>query len=260
MYYTVYQITNKISGRSYIGMHQTTNLDDDYMGSGTILRRHYKKYGTDNFEKEILHIFDTKEEMANKEAELVNEDWVNDPNTYNLKMGGEGGWDHSRGRVTVRDTDGNCFNVNIDDPRYVSGELVHPTKGTTTVIDENGNRFRVGVDDEKFLKGEYVGQTKGYKHTQEAKNKISAAAMGNRSFTGRTHSDETKIKMSESSKGSQAGDKNSQYGKPRSEDTKKKISEKMKGIKVIKVICPHCSKEGYAGGMYRWHFSNCKEK
>ena len=28
----------------------------------------------------------------------------------------------------------------------------------------------------------------------------------------------------------------------------------------IKKVCPHCKKEGSGGGMYRFHFDNCKEK
>ncbi len=42
MYFIVYKITNKI----YIGVHRTTNINDSYMGSGTILKRSRKKYGT----------------------------------------------------------------------------------------------------------------------------------------------------------------------------------------------------------------------
>lgn len=45
MHYLVYKITNKLNGMIYIGKHQTRNMMDAYMGSGTYLRRALAKYG-----------------------------------------------------------------------------------------------------------------------------------------------------------------------------------------------------------------------
>jgi len=90
MLYIVYKITNNINNKEYIGVHQTHNLNDGYMGSGTYLKNSKDKYGIENFTKEILFIFENKEEMYAKEAELVDEDYVNRDDTYNLKDGGSG--------------------------------------------------------------------------------------------------------------------------------------------------------------------------
>jgi hypothetical protein len=82
MYFTIYKITNKIDGKFYIGSHKTKDLDDNYMGSGKYLKYAQEKYGLEYFEKEILHIFDTPEEMYAKEAEIVNEDFLASANKF----------------------------------------------------------------------------------------------------------------------------------------------------------------------------------
>lgn len=88
MHYLVYKITNKRNGMIYIGKHETYNLDDKYMGSGTYLKIAIRKEGIQNFEKEILFDFETRKEMLQKEKELVDLKFIANPNTYNMIEGG----------------------------------------------------------------------------------------------------------------------------------------------------------------------------
>lgn len=90
MFYTVYKTTNSINGRFYIGKHKTKNIDDGYLGSGFLLKKAIEKYGIGAFKKEILKICETEQEMNFVEKELV----VISKESYNLKFGGEGGFDY----------------------------------------------------------------------------------------------------------------------------------------------------------------------
>lgn len=92
MYYLIYQITNVLNNKIYIGAHVTSDLNDGYMGSGIGIKRAISKYGIDNFKKDILHILESKEIMYLKEKELVNEEFIKRKDTYNAKVGGYGGY------------------------------------------------------------------------------------------------------------------------------------------------------------------------
>ena len=158
MIYYLYKTTNIINNKIYIGVHQTENIEDGYMGSGKHLKRALKKYGLQSFVKEILRFFETKEEMYITEAEIVNEEFVKRKDTYNIKYGGLGG---CKGFVVVKDKANNVFSVSVNDPQYLSGELVGLTKGFVTVKDKNGNTFCVNVNDPRYLSGELIHNTKG---------------------------------------------------------------------------------------------------
>ena len=156
--YLVYKITNLKNNKIYIGVHTTTNINDDYMGSGTNIRQAIQEHGLENFEKEILHVFDNQEEMLEKERELVNEEFIKRSDTYNLVLGGGGFL--MVDNVVVKDKQGNISMVSVDDPRYKSDELVHHSTGTISVKDKNGNCFRVHKNNPRYLSGELVGPTK----------------------------------------------------------------------------------------------------
>ena len=93
MNYYVYEITNLINGKKYIGKRscKCPIEEDKYMGSGTLLNKAKKKYGIDNFKKEILEVCNSEEEAYAKERELVHIcNAVNSDKFYNLAEGGCG--------------------------------------------------------------------------------------------------------------------------------------------------------------------------
>lgn len=116
-----YKITNKINGHFYYGIHSTDNLKDNYKGSGNRLHKAYKKYGIENFKKEILKFFETREELAAYEKEIVDESLIKNKNCYNVQQGGE--TINILNCVVVKDADGNRFVVHKSDEQYINGDV-----------------------------------------------------------------------------------------------------------------------------------------
>ena len=180
MFYTIYKITNKINNKYYIGMHQTSNLDDGYMGSGKLIKRAIQKYSIENFTKEILHVFDNKEDMKNKEKELV----VINEMSYNLCDGGHGGFGYINQQPEKKDW-------------VLKGRIA-----TNIVLKE-----KYGVSNSSQI--DFVRRKIG----EKAKLRYEQGLMKPPpSFLGKKHSEETKQKIKNNKIGYGIGSKNSQYG------------------------------------------------
>lgn len=61
----IYKTTNLVNGKIYIGLD--TKLKDTYLGSGLYIGRAIKKYGRENFKREIIDQADNYEDLQNKE-------------------------------------------------------------------------------------------------------------------------------------------------------------------------------------------------
>ena len=190
MYYIIYKTTNKINGKYYIGMHKTDDLEDGYLGSGTYFSRALEKYGKENFEREILEYCNSDEEMHNAEARYITEDVVNDKKSYNLKLGGFGGWDYVNKILTVEEMKRRgklgsiAFKEKLKDPEYY----------------EKWHQMMVKVN---------ASQSKRNKAGESLKEhwKLHGAA-----WTGKHHKESTKRKIGEANSKHQKGSGNSQYG------------------------------------------------
>jgi len=161
MYYTIYKTTHISSGKYYIGMHQTKDLEDGYLGSGKYFLNALRKYGKDSFTKEILYVFDNHEDMVSKEKELVNEAVCSDKSSYNIKKGGKGGFtkeNSAKGRtaadIVIKEKYG------VDNPSQLPQNRKRLSKQTT----------------ERNLSGlSKFDNFKGKKHTEETKRRIGTA-------------------------------------------------------------------------------------
>lgn len=203
MYYIVYQTLNTVNNKIYVGVHITSNLEDGYLGSGKILSRAINKHGVDKFIKQVLHVFDNMEDMFAKEAEIVNEEFINRSDTYNIKLGGNGGWDFVNKQG---------LNFTYEKNNKISGFKNVPQEtrklwqqqATQAFIDKY-ELFRQGLIPDPHPNREAF------------------------TFKGKSHTDKTKAAMSTTHKerGSGKGEKNSQYGTcwVHNRETNKKIDK-----------------------------------
>lgn len=90
-YHIVYKTTNIVNNKIYVGIHSTNRLEDGYIGSGWVLKDAIKKYGKDKFFREVLYLFHTREAALAMEAEIVDQEFIDRTDTYNLVLGGLAG-------------------------------------------------------------------------------------------------------------------------------------------------------------------------
>lgn len=180
----IYKTTCNVTGRWYIGMHSTSNLDDGYMGSGLRLRRSIRKYGVDNHTKEILEFFETRELLIEAEKKAITPDMLTDENCMNLKKGGSGGFsseEAKKGRVKTNQILSEKYGLNFNS---VLRKIFHKNMS----------------DDEKIV------------HIAKIKKGQKESGYDFGTFRGKSHSEDSKQKISESRKGIGSGSTNSQYG------------------------------------------------
>lgn len=102
----LYKTTCVITGKFYIGIHSTKNLEDGYLGSGKVLKRSISKHGAENHIRDILEFLPCRETLKDTERKIVNETLLADPLCMNLKLGGEGGWDHQNSNSDIQRSKG----------------------------------------------------------------------------------------------------------------------------------------------------------
>lgn len=157
MRYTIYKVTNKLNGKFYIGKHQTLNPLDSYFGSGRAIMNAIKLHGKENFFKEILFDFDTEAEMNSKERELVTEELVANPLSYNIGVGGEGG-PHFKGKTHTAEAKA----------KFSSLGIKRSDEFRAKVSEANKRRIRKPETGDKI-----AAKARGRKHSPETKAKIA---------------------------------------------------------------------------------------
>ncbi len=175
-YHFIYKTTNLLNGKYYIGMHSADSLNDGYLGSGKRLRYSINKHGKSNHVREILELFDTREELVRREKEVVCLDEIAKELCLNLVIGGEGG----------------DFMTKKQRLKIVrkGGKALALKRKTDSVLKEKFSKLNTRNLTQAHIDGKIKYDT----------------------FKGKIHTEETKKLMRESSKGIGLAEKNSQFG------------------------------------------------
>lgn len=98
--FITYKIVCTLSGQYYIGSHKTDDINDNYMGSGRLIKKSIDKYGVENHYREILGIFDTREESLSLEHLLVRQKRRDEPSLCLNQTNGGSSFDHINNNLT----------------------------------------------------------------------------------------------------------------------------------------------------------------
>lgn len=203
----IYKITNEINGKCYIG--QSTNLVQRIrkhiktLLNGTNRNEHlqnaYNKYGTGNFTIEIIEECDS-EKLDEREIFWIDFYKSYDKNFgYNKTKGGKGG----NGYFEVCDED-KLKEIRDKKSTSVSGEN-NPIYGAHCYTDGFVIKY---IKDDQIAEYESNGWRKGVPDHVKTRERIANLGPNN-GFYGKSHSDDTKRKLSES----RLGENNWNFGK-----------------------------------------------
>lgn len=173
--YTVYKTVNLVNSKYYIGVHKTSDPQDDYLGSGKLLNRAIRKYGVGNFRKEVLFVFDTDKAAFTKEFELI-EAAKADKLCYNLRQGGSGGFDYiNRNGLHNVVPARKAFDKKAkEDPSFLSSIAKKR-------MERHGDKLRA-IAKQNFAPYQALGaqRWKGRHHTNDTLHRLSDSHRGNK--------------------------------------------------------------------------------
>ena len=158
-------------------MHSTNDVDDGYLGSGIYLGRSINKHGLENHDCEKLEFLETRKKLKEREAEIVNEELINDSLCMNLALGGGGG--------------SGCF--------------------TKEQLQKGGKNAYAKLYKNTWQNKDWV-KRHNVRSSEQFKKLHKDGFFIGKCFTGLNHSTESKRKIGIANSAKQKGELNSQYG------------------------------------------------
>lgn len=233
-FHYVYRITNIIEHKFYYGVRSCNgdpydDLGTKYFSSAKFNKRIIKdqKLNPQNYKYKIISFYDTRSDALGKEISLHKKFNVKDHEKfYNGSNQTSSNFDTS-GHITVKDIDGNTFNIKLED--YMNSDLTPINRNKSPILLPSGQIISVDKSDPRFLL--YPHPLKGVGRTDYTKKKLSDAKRGKSN-----HTQEQLQIISNNAKQRIEKEKNSPP-----------------------TTCPHCGKSSTSRlNMFKHHMNNCK--
>lgn len=196
--YCIYRITNLINGKTYIGQHKYEELNDDYMGSGKHLISAQKKYGIENFKKDILVFNVAKKEhidLLEKTFIASEREKAGTGNCYNIADGGGGGnGGYNKGKHFSEEARKNMSEAHKGKPAHNKGKKMSEEQKKKLSEAQKGKHSKPHSEE---TKRKLSKAHKGKKLSEEHRKKLSEVGKGNTNALGKKRTEEQKKKLSE---------------------------------------------------------------
>ena len=191
----IYETTNLVNGKKYIGQHKSKTFDLDYYGSGKIILQALKKYGVENFKCSVIEWCSSRKEANERERY-----WIAYYNAtkssifYNISDGGNnyagmlqkdmkeirakmrkahlGEKNHRYGVIPSEETREKIR-------KSLTGKTAsEETKKKQSESHSGENHYMYGKKYSEEMKKRFSESHKGIYHTEEAKKKMSMSRTG----------------------------------------------------------------------------------
>jgi group I intron endonuclease len=169
MCYIVYLTTNLVNGKIYVGVHNDSRTG--YKGSGYALKHAFKKYGKQNFKRQILHYCLEANHAYELEAQIVDQWFVNRKDTYNLALGGKGG--ASQSDAAKKKLSESRMGMKFSDEHRENIRLSNLGRKHTKEHIEKVRQSRIGKPSSEESIQKRVDKMIGHEVTQDTRNKIT---------------------------------------------------------------------------------------
>lgn len=189
----IYITTNLINGKKYIGKKKYNKKADNYLGSGKHLKNAIKKYGKENFTRDIIAIGYNANDLNELEIYYIDKyDAANSQDYYNIASGGEGG------NTFVGKTKEEMKNFSEKRSKLSKEMWENRTEEERLKISENIRIATSGENNHLYGKTGIKHHRYGAKMSEESKKKMSQVRLGKKRPP---FSEEHKRKLRESNSG-----------------------------------------------------------